>query len=173
MVWSSRGKILRPCQCTALPLRTILRNPVLNPLLCLEAKGFSHTSLPSPSSQPLHRRQWLEFEETVAQHNRCAYAYRTLAREHCWRVFSCTERECLLLASEMLRSNPYRQRYLTCAESCWTFGECECDFPPVPCIECGNSMPRGQYGMWHPGDCECPCAMEPGTCPRLVTFAGA
>ena len=28
--------------------------------------------------EELHRRQWLDFTEIVAQHNRCAYACRTL-----------------------------------------------------------------------------------------------
>ena len=128
--------------------------------------------------EELHRRQWREFEDTVAQHNRCGYTCRRLPREQYWRVFSCTERECELVASKMLRSNPYRQRYLTCAEcaeSCWTFGECECDLPHVRCTDCGEYTPRGAYGMWHPGDCECPLNMARVhgliTCPWI--FANA
>ena len=112
--------------------------------------------------EELHRRQWLDFIEIVAQHNRCAYACRTLPYEQCWRVFDCTDRECELVASKMRRSNPYRQRYLTCAEcaeSCWTIGECECDLGLGRCTDCGECTARGAYGMWVPGDCDCPWNM--------------
>ena len=121
--------------------------------------------------EELHRRQWLDFIEIVAQHNRCAYACRTLPYEQCWRVFDCTDRECELVASKMRRSNPYRQRYLTCAEcaeSCWTIGECECDLGLGRCTEDRLRRVHGPRGVWYVGSGRLRLPVEHGTCPRLV-----
>ena len=102
-------------------------------------------------------RQWQTFKDCVAQHNACAFACRRLPFRQRWIVFACAERVCEDAARRMLRSNPYRQRYLTCAEcaECRWCRDCECH-SAVPCIECGKLWSQWPYGVWEPGDCECP-----------------